>query len=734
MAQFLNMYTVDLAGGAAPVVALRQIYYGDELANRVGAMVVRYGEPVALTGSCSASVIRADGTTVPVSGTVSGNEAYVELPAACYAVEGAIQVFVKFNGVTLLEADGTVRQTETGAVIEPTDVIVVSDLIAAINEAVESIPQDYATLDGTVKSHTGMLAMGDAVTVPFAIDDDGSIKAADGTIATSSTFSYTDYIDISAYAFITYKRVGVTGSVTAGMAFYDKNKTYLAGALGAKNQAEAGYLTDGLLVPENAKYARFTVFTDTGSRGDFSATGYPHVSAEANANFEAFDKRIIPPTMLAQGTISGTSGNNSDSDTRVRTPRRVHPSVRRVIADNGYSVAAFAYSVANDSYQGRILTAGGLSKVSDTGYTLGWMQELDLWTLATIYPGYYWRLVFRKDDDTDQTPVDIAAHVTYIIDRERASGAFFPTQRVPADTAAVYALYDAFVDAGIATKTTLATVEGLPIYQYDFKALDGWMDGEDYEIDTSGDRLFPKYQILFTSGMHGDEKSAVLGLYEFMNLVANDPQYVRYLALCDIHVIPVCNPTGYNANSRNNYQGKNINRLDTDTETGGGNTVEAIAIKGVIDSQAYDLYIDLHNMRTDTASASTPGASGGMSFANATPEALMTKEYRTYMEATTHTTQVMLDELSDITNNARQAFYPWKGQNVNSFRQYGLTHQSGGVNVGAPVSGTFEVSRRCYSLTGSNVDYNGYAIMICDQCAIDTLGLFITRVTEGRLA
>ena len=151
MAQFKNVYKVELNQGTAPVVPLRQIYYGDVEANRIGAIVLLNGEEVTLTGTCSGTAILADGSTVAITGAIDGSQAYVELPAACYSKEGSIQVFVKLtvSGVTttLLAAVGTVRLTETDTVIDPGTIIPsVAALIEDIDEAVASIPADYSDL------------------------------------------------------------------------------------------------------------------------------------------------------------------------------------------------------------------------------------------------------------------------------------------------------------------------------------------------------------------------------------------------------------------------------------------------------------------------------------------------------------------------------------------------------------------------------------------------------------
>lgn len=151
MAQFENMRKVELKNGEPAVFSLRQLYYADVEANRIGAIVYMDGEPFALSGTCTGTAIRADGATVPMTGTVEGNQAYITLNADCYAVEGDIQIFVKVIAgdvtATLAAARGTVRLTETDAVIDPGEIIPsVSALITAIDDAVASIPADYSDL------------------------------------------------------------------------------------------------------------------------------------------------------------------------------------------------------------------------------------------------------------------------------------------------------------------------------------------------------------------------------------------------------------------------------------------------------------------------------------------------------------------------------------------------------------------------------------------------------------
>ena len=93
---------------------------GDQSANRFGIRAYRDGVPVDLSGaSCQAVFMNAAGTNIALTsyGTVSGNEAYVTLPQACYNVEGqfclAIKLVQSSVTVTMRIVDGVVSNTGT---------------------------------------------------------------------------------------------------------------------------------------------------------------------------------------------------------------------------------------------------------------------------------------------------------------------------------------------------------------------------------------------------------------------------------------------------------------------------------------------------------------------------------------------------------------------------------------------------------------------------------------------
>lgn len=89
----------------------------DNKANRIGVEVTDGGAAAALSGTVSAKVIRADGQTVTVSGSRSGNKAWADLTEACYAVQGRIQVCIKLTDgdtvTTLGGCEGTVIRSRT---------------------------------------------------------------------------------------------------------------------------------------------------------------------------------------------------------------------------------------------------------------------------------------------------------------------------------------------------------------------------------------------------------------------------------------------------------------------------------------------------------------------------------------------------------------------------------------------------------------------------------------------
>ena len=157
-----DIVNIDLESGTIHrSFAHRAIGYGDDDANRFGIRAYRSGVAEELNGTCDGYFIRADGQTVVITdGVVSGNEAYVTLPEACYAVEGQFALAIKVSGSgvtgTMRIVDGVVSRTSTSATVDPGTLIPsIEDLIEEIEAAVASIPADYSALSSAVKYSFG---------------------------------------------------------------------------------------------------------------------------------------------------------------------------------------------------------------------------------------------------------------------------------------------------------------------------------------------------------------------------------------------------------------------------------------------------------------------------------------------------------------------------------------------------------------------------------------------------
>lgn len=147
--------TIDLTCNLQQAVQVQYLngnmFSADNAGNTINVYVMDGEEPATMGGSVSASVIRADGSTVAVSGALEGNRAYVILPQACYAVPGVISIVIKNTQnstvTTIAALVANVYQSSTDVVVDPGTIIPsVQNLIAAIEAAVGSIPADYSSL------------------------------------------------------------------------------------------------------------------------------------------------------------------------------------------------------------------------------------------------------------------------------------------------------------------------------------------------------------------------------------------------------------------------------------------------------------------------------------------------------------------------------------------------------------------------------------------------------------
>lgn len=150
-----NIVSIELESGNIHRSFLKHsIGKADVDANRFGIRAYRNGVPVDLSGaSCQGFFRNAEGLNIALTsyGTVSGNEAYVTLPAACYNVEGLFTLAIKLVGGgvtgTMRIVDGMVDNTNTSGAVAPT---------SSVPTYVEIIAQYDAMVAATAAANTAI--------------------------------------------------------------------------------------------------------------------------------------------------------------------------------------------------------------------------------------------------------------------------------------------------------------------------------------------------------------------------------------------------------------------------------------------------------------------------------------------------------------------------------------------------------------------------------------------------
>ena len=136
------------------------------------------------------------------------------------------------------------------------------------------------------------------------------------------------------------------------------------------------------------------------------------------------------------------------------------------------------------------------------------------------------------------------------------------------DTTAFYNLWD-----GLRTSNTAyMTVETIGVDAWN-NPIKAWHWNarcrSQFNLNDDGEALWDNVRknnqcypgFLLTSGIHGDEKQSVISLYlVFKNWLEGNDNGEYMLDNFDFHIVPCCNPTGLNNNTRNNYANVNLNR------------------------------------------------------------------------------------------------------------------------------------------------------------------------------
>ena len=138
----------------------RAIGEGDIKGNRFGVRVLRNGAEVNLTGvTVVGYFIRANGTTEVIIGSRQGSRCWIELPQACYAVEGNFTLSIKLTDGTVTTTarivDGTIVDTVLGSVYDPGGVVPDLSSFTTLIERAETAAEKIEALTVTATQITG---------------------------------------------------------------------------------------------------------------------------------------------------------------------------------------------------------------------------------------------------------------------------------------------------------------------------------------------------------------------------------------------------------------------------------------------------------------------------------------------------------------------------------------------------------------------------------------------------
>lgn len=257
----------------------------------------------------------------------------------------------KLDGIeaqaTRVLIDNTLAQSGQAA-----DAKAAGDAISSLDSAVEMVEAQVNNLGAATFSPLN-----------FVSDGSGSINATTGGITSGDVYRHTDYVDLSGYERIQYNRIGTTSSsATSGMAFYDENKEYIDGYKMLTSQTEAGYVgAHTLNVPSGAKYARFTLYLDVETMGEFWVNG------EYALVYKTNDLRPSPSQVLMNEILVPDFGPTSVSN---RTIYKRGNSV--YLRKSANSTTSYTFSISGDemrvqsvaNYSAHVPNIGNLIPIS----------------------------------------------------------------------------------------------------------------------------------------------------------------------------------------------------------------------------------------------------------------------------------------------------------------------------------------------------------------------------------
>lgn len=220
--------------------------------------------------------------------------------------------------------------------------------------------------------------------------------------------------------------------------------------------------------------------------------------------------------------------------------------------------------------------------------------------------------------------------------------------------------------------------ETLPIFEYVLSAPETTQKthGEAGKTD-----LLRAPTILITTGVHGNEKAAVYGVYEFAKQLLQNPQNSR--GLNDLksnfifRIIPIVNPGGYNRQYRNNLSEVDLNRnfrngwYELEHQSKGSapysEAETQVLQKWLAKHREAFAYIDYHNFTRIGESIGMPERKREMTSYHLSPNPELDQMYSSLIRRLSHSWKdTYLKNFSELGNIAFGFIYSDNGQQIPS--------------------------------------------------------------------
>ena len=436
MAVIETWYNQDVQSPVQVQYLNGNVFSQDNFGNLIGVHVFDDGEPAVLSGTVSGNIIRADGGTVAVTGTLSGNDCYIILPEAAYAIPGPISVIVKLTGggstTTLCAIVANVYQTSTDTPIDPGTIMPsIQSLLTEIENAVASIPA--AGFANGSALNTNIFNVGDY--------ENGAIDQTTGQNSSSSA-----RIRSKLYMPTTAMKYYSSDSDIRFMLYaYDKLGQYVGalqsnGSFGTNAGSFAELDMSGFYTnPNYSGYKYRVVIRSTG--GDIQIDNVsgiyidsyilavPKNTADIIKNAENVGKLfdidagenisrlydINSPVLWEMGAISYATGENTASTTRGRSKYFIPTNADRISFGTYKTIRGFfLYAYNSDgTYIGAYKKSTGtfVTDGSETGFNTE-NTYFDIGYFIRQYPTYRFRIaVYARNSGADVSAAEFGSWI-----------------------------------------------------------------------------------------------------------------------------------------------------------------------------------------------------------------------------------------------------------------------------------------------------------------------------------